>query len=103
MSVTLYIKSKKAVNNILPLVKSAIEAEITRLELALEMAIKRLKPFEKKYGVTSEHFISNLTAEDLDGRDDEYVNWAGEYKLKQRLESKLQQLREIKYGNTEVF
>jgi len=72
----------------LHLVKSAIETEIARLELALEMANKRLMPFDKKYNVTSDHFISHLTAEDLDGGDDEYVSWAGEYQLKQRLESK---------------
>ena len=101
MSITLYIKSKKAGNNqILPLVKSAIEAEIARLELAVELANKRLIPYEKKYDVASDHFIAHLTAEDLDGRDDEYVIWAGEYKLKQRLECMLQQLREIKYGDT---
>ena len=103
MSTTLYIKSKKAKNSVLPLVKSAIEDEITRLDLALEMANNRLIPFEKKYYVTSEYFISHMTAEDIDGGDDEYMSWAGEYKLKQRLEKKLQQLREIKYGSSEVF
>lgn len=97
MGVTLYIKSKKADKNVLPLVKSAIEAEITRLELALDIANKRLIPFEKKYNIVSDDFISRMSAEDLEGGDDEYITWAGEYKLKQRLEDKLKQLREIEY------
>lgn len=97
MSVTLSIKSNQARDDLLHLVQSAIESEIVRLELAVEMAQRRLEPFEKKYKVDSEKFISNLTAEDLNGGDDEYVNWAGEFKLKQRLENKLHQLREIKY------
>lgn len=103
MSVTLYIKSKKKADNILPLIKSAIEAEIARLELGLEMANKRLSAFEKKYNVTSQYFISNLAADDLEGGDDEYVTWAGEYKLKERLNVKLRQLREIEYDNSEVL
>ncbi len=97
MSATISIKSSHATDDILNLVKSAIEAEITRLELGLEMAEKRLSPFEKKYNVASEYFISHLKAEDLDGGDADYVSWAGEYKLKQRLEKKLQQLRELQY------
>jgi len=59
-------------------------------------------PFEQKYGVTSEHFISEWAAEDLEGGDDEYVRWAGEYKLMQRLQEKLQTLREISYGDSAV-
>ncbi|NIR48676.1 hypothetical protein GWO43_09585 [candidate division KSB1 bacterium] len=71
------------------MIKTAIKAEIARLELALEMPNRRLMPFEKKYHVTSEYFISNLAAEDLEGGDDEYVTWAGEFKLRQRLEGKV--------------
>ena len=50
MSTTLYVKSNKAGNKVLPLVKSAIDAEITKLELALEMASKRISLFEEAIG-----------------------------------------------------
>jgi hypothetical protein len=80
----------------------AIEGEIVRLELALKLAKERLVPFEQKYGVTSEHFISEMAAEDLEGGDDEYVCWAGEYKLMQRLQEKLQRLQEINYGDSDL-
>jgi len=99
MSAVIYIKSKQETADVLPLVKSAIDAEIARLELASEMATKRLLPFEKKYNVASEYFIANFAAEDLEGNDDEYVCWAGEFKLKQRLEKKLKLLKGIEYAN----
>jgi hypothetical protein len=62
------------------------------LQLALGLARKRLAQFEQKYGVSSDHFITTMVAEDLEGGDEEYVRWAGEYKLKQRLEEKLHKL-----------
>lgn len=96
-------KNEKSEDTVLPLVKSAIESEIARLELALNLADKRLRPFEEKYDITSAKFISEMTAEDLDDGDDEYVSWAGEYKLMRKLEDKLRQLREIKYDTKEIF
>jgi hypothetical protein len=54
----------------LHLVWAAVASKIARLELALEMAHKRLKPFEEKYGVTSEQFMAEMAAEDLEGGDD---------------------------------
>jgi hypothetical protein len=94
----LYVEPIQEAGEILPLVRSAIENEVAKLELALKMAEKRLAPFEEKYGVTSDHFITEMTAEDLAGHDEEYVQWAGEYKLMQRLQDKLHKLREISYG-----
>jgi hypothetical protein len=103
MSTTLYIKSDQHPQHILYLVKSTIDAEVVKLELALEMADKRLRPFEEKYQVTSDYFIAHLAAEDLEGTDDEYVCWAGEYHLKQKLLQKLQQLKEISYDDSGIF
>lgn len=95
MSATLYVKADQHQTAILQLVKSTIDAEITKLELAVKMADKRLEPFENKYHVISEDFLRRFTAEDLDGGDDEYVCWAGEYRLKQRILEKLHYLRGI--------
>jgi hypothetical protein len=100
---TIYVEPAQKTSEVLSLVRSAIEGEITRLELALKLARERLVPFEQKYGVTSEHFISDMVAEDLEGGDDEYVRWAGEYKLMQRLQEKLRQLREIDYGDSSLL
>jgi hypothetical protein len=93
----LYVEPRQQANEIMPLVQSAVESQIVKLELALKLADKRLKPFEQKYGVASEYFISDMTAEDLAGGDDEYVHWAGEYRLRQRLLQKLNTLRGIDF------
>jgi len=103
MSTTISIKSSQKETDVLHLVKSAVDAEIIKYELSLEMSNKRLIPFEKQYNITSEYFINHFTAEDLDDGDNEYVRWAGEYKLKQRLETKLQQLRDIEYDNNRIL
>ena len=66
---TIYVEPTHKASEVLSLVRSAIEGEIARLELAVELARQRLVPFEQKYGVTSEHFISELAAEDMEGSD----------------------------------
>jgi hypothetical protein len=99
---TIYVESGEQVG-MQQLVKSAIDGEIARLDLALAAARKRLAPFEAKYGVTSEQFIHTMAAEDLEGNDDEYVQWAGEYRLWQRLQQKLDQLRGIEYRDPKLL
>ena len=100
---TIYVEPTQKASEVLPLVRSAIEGEVARLELALKLAMERLIPFEQKYGVTSAYFISEMAAEDLEGGDDEYVRWAGEYKLMQRLQEKLRRLQEINYGDSSLL
>lgn len=100
---TLYVQPVDRAKQLLPLVRAAVNGEIVRLELALKLARERLLPFERKYGVTSEHFIEHMAAEDLQGGDDEYVQWAGEYHLMRRLEEKLERLQEVEYSDTEVL
>ena len=100
---TLYIEPIHESGEILRLVQSAIEGEVAKLELALKMAVRRLAPFEEMYGVTSEYFLAAMTAEDLEGKDDEYVRWAGEYKLMQRLQDKLRKLQEISYHDSNLL
>lgn len=59
----------------------ALALEKARLQYSLELSQKRLKYFEEKYGIDSERFMTEGAAEDLEERDMEYVEWAGEYKL----------------------
>ncbi len=90
---TIYVEPVQN-HSVLRLVEAAVQGEIARLELALALAKKRLASFEQKYHIASEKFIATMTAEDLAGGDDEYVQWAGEYKLMVRLEEKLNQLKD---------
>lgn len=79
------------------LVRAAIDSEIKNLNRSIDKTNKLLQEFETKYQVSSDFFLSNWTAEDLEGKDDEYINWVGEIKIKQRLVSALQKLEEIEY------
>ncbi len=95
---TVYVEADPHALEVLSLVRTAVEAETRRLELALEAARRRLARFEEKYGVPSDRFIAEMAAEDLAGGDDEYVQWAGEYRLMERLQEKVIRLQGIRYG-----
>jgi hypothetical protein len=45
--------------------------------------------FEARYGVDTAPFLREMTAEDLVGGDLEYMEWAGEAKLLEGLETEL--------------
>ena len=75
--------------------KEALEIEASRLKYSLNIAKKRLKRFETKYNISSEKFINKWSAEDLKGKDLEYVEWAGEYQLCSRLSERLVVLKSI--------
>ena len=94
---TLTIDASTDTGAMVALIQSVIGNEIAHLELALKQARRRVAVFEQRYHVTSAHFMQSMAAEDLAGGDDEYVQWAGEYFLMQRLEEKLRSLREIEY------
>lgn len=82
----------------LDLIRSAISAEIRRLELGLETTKRHIQSFEERYQVTSEVFLKNFSAEDLSGGDQEYVAWSGELKLYERIAAQLDTLRNIHYA-----
>lgn len=84
--------------NALDIVRSAITAETNRLELGLKVTERHLRDFEERYNVTSEVFIRDLAAEDLAGKDVEYVRWAGEFRLRERIAAQLATLRAIQYA-----
>ena len=100
---TIHIQPAQGSGEVLRLVRSALDSEVAKLELAVAMAEKRLAPFEAKYGVTSKHFFSEMSAEDLQGKDDEYVQWAGEYQLIERLRNKLRTLHDIDFNDPSLL
>ncbi|HAZ49283.1 MAG TPA: hypothetical protein DDW76_33095 [Cyanobacteria bacterium UBA11369] len=81
----------------LVMLKDAIAKKIALLEYSLEKYRQRLENFEKKYNITSEQFINEWAAEDLEGKDIEYVEWAGEYKLSLVVEENLKILKSLEY------
>jgi len=75
----------------------AIKTEQHRIGYALQLGQKKLDIFEKKYGISSETFLRDWTAEKLEGKDIEYIEWAGEAKLYSRMRERLTILNEIEY------
>ncbi|MDL1984826.1 MAG: hypothetical protein LWX54_11670 [Deltaproteobacteria bacterium] len=75
--------------------KEALETETLRLKYSLNLAKRRLKRFEAKYNISSKKFMNKWSAEDLMGKDLEYVEWAGEYQLFSRLNERLVVLKSI--------
>jgi hemerythrin len=79
------------------LLAEALETEKMRLVYSLDLAKRRLEIFEKKYGVRTQQFLSDWVAEDLDGKDMEYVEWAGESKLAALLSGRIETLTGIEH------
>ncbi len=88
------ISDKEDISDI---VKSAILAEIKRLEVGLNKTNKEIRRFEEEYKILSEVFLKKITAEDLRGGDDEYIRWAGELKIRERILEDLKRLKDIEY------
>ena len=78
-------------------VLQAIESYKARLRASIERTQRRLVQFEQRYGVDTAHFLQEMTAEDLEGGDLEYVEWAGEAKLLEGLEAELMELEHARY------
>jgi hypothetical protein len=75
----------------------AIEAYKARLRAGIERSKRSLSQFEQRYGVDTTHFLEKMAAEDLEGGDLEYVEWAGEAKLLAGLEAELTELEHARY------
>lgn len=55
-------------------VLQAIESYKARLRASIERTKRRLTEFEQRYDVGTDHFLREMTAEDLDGGDLEYLD-----------------------------
>jgi hypothetical protein len=53
------------------IIRSAMSAEIKRLEVGLNSTNKEIEKFESQYKIASENFLRNFTADDLRGGDNE--------------------------------
>lgn len=87
-----------AQDNALDIIRSAIAAETSRLELGMKTTERHIRSFEERYHVTSESFLRDFAAENLADGDREYVCWAGELKLRERIAAQLDTLKGIQYA-----
>jgi hypothetical protein len=79
------------------IILQALDGHKARLRSGIERTKRRLMSFEKRYGVDTAHFMREMTAEDLEGGDMEYVEWAGEAKLLEGLTAELGELEHAHY------
>lgn len=80
------------------IIKSAIQAELKRLEIGLEKTERQIAMFEKEYKISSETFLKKFTAEDMKSGDTEYISWAGELKIREKIISDINRLKDIQYA-----
>ncbi len=91
------VEIKSDTNDIETIIKSAIHTKIKRLEIGLKKTNKEISKFENKYKVSSNIFLKEYAAEDLEEGDDEYISWMGEIKIKEKITDELNKLQEIEY------
>jgi hypothetical protein len=81
-----------------PLVEAALNNELGILQAGIQRTEQRLRAFETQYGRTSEDFIQCYENDDLP-ETMEFVEWVGEYRLRERLGEKAEIFQEIRFAN----
>ena len=73
-------------------VQAVLKSYQARLRANIERTQRRLARFEARYAISTDRFLAEMTAEDMEGGDLEYVEWAGEAKLLAGLQAELEEL-----------
>jgi len=76
-------------------VEQALNLYRSQLQTSVRRSRRKLALFEKQYGVSTETFLTALAAEDLQGGDLEYIEWAGEAHLLKGLESEIEEIERV--------
>lgn len=84
-------------NNAMDIIKTAIQAELKRLELGLQKTERKIARFEDEYKISSETFLKQFSAEDMKNGDVEYIAWTGELKIREKILADINRLKEIQY------
>ena len=77
------------------LVENALHKEERMLEMGIKHKAELLKRYEEKYNIPSKVFFEKMENGEM-GDDFDFIGWAGEYEILQRLKLKLKNLMEIK-------
>ena len=78
-------------------VQRALESYQARLRASIRRTRQRLASLEERYETTTARFLAEMTAEDLEGGDLEYVEWAGEARMLEGLEVELRGLGDARF------
>lgn len=81
-----------------PLIESAIANQLRVLAVGMRQAQHRIHAFEEQFGMTTADFVrryaNNEISETLDT-----IDWLGEYRMAQRIQEKIDTLKEIRFAH----
>ena len=80
-----------------PLVEAALANELRLLEAGIRRTQHRLNEFENKYQLSTDEFIQQYNADELE-ETLELAEWVGEARLLNRLNEKSETLRGIEFA-----
>jgi phage shock protein A len=81
-----------------PLVEAALANEVRLLEVGLRQTEHRLQLFEEKYQLSTPEFINRYANDEIE-ETLETIEWLGEYRMAQRIQEKIDRLKEIRFAN----
>lgn len=95
LEVTLVSAGEQAIK---PLIEAALANEQRLLTIGLRKTQQRLQTFEQRFVLPTAEFVNkyanNEIAETLDT-----IEWLGEYRLAQRIQTKIDTLKAIRFAN----
>jgi hypothetical protein len=93
----LKLTSKRS-GSLQPLIEGAIAEALRSTETGIHRTVQRLQDFEKKYQLSTEVFLQRYENDEFQ-ETLELDEWIGEFRLLQRLQEKVERLREIEFAN----
>jgi hypothetical protein len=81
-----------------PLVEGALQNELRLLEAGIRRSEQRLQAFESRYGLSTADFLQRYENDALE-ETLEFAEWIGEYRLRERLQEKVEALRAIRFAD----
>lgn len=94
--ITLFSQREEALR---PLIESAIEDQLSVLEVGMRQTQHRIQAFEKQFGLKTDDFVRQY-ADDAFQETLDTIDWLGEYRMAQRIQAKIDTLKEIQYDNS---
>ena len=93
----LKLTSKRS-GSLQPLIEGAIAEALRSTEAGIQRTAQRLQNFEEKYQLSTEAFLQRYENDEFQ-ETLELDEWIGEFRLLQRLQEKVERLREIEFAN----
>ena len=81
-----------------PLIESAIANQLRVLEVGMRQTKHRIRAFEEQFGLKTADFIRQYANDEIQETLDT-IDWLGEYRMAQRIQAKIDTLKEIRFAH----